>query len=142
FDYFRCVAYQTRGGGIALAERLTPDRVANSAGLSGTKSQGELYAKNKLVDHILKISAYSDSVDTKWIQDHFDDWGGMENRDATTKVLFLQRLTDSPSVQNARLILKVLMSIKRDGTLPDDKGFILGLMGGKDKAISALRRGL
>jgi Na+-transporting NADH:ubiquinone oxidoreductase subunit NqrB len=83
--------------------------------------QQKLYRDNQqLIDWILHIGiqspeggTYSNSLTDTWVRSHFDEWGGVSNRWATSLRHFVRVLAPrSTEIENAECILKCLVQVQ------------------------------
>jgi hypothetical protein len=80
---------------------------------SSLRSQAELADRNQLVDYIINIREYADSLDADWVAANGRGWDGLSRRWASTKGNFLRVLGDgnTSATANARLIVEILESV-------------------------------
>ncbi|MEW5958055.1 MAG: hypothetical protein AB1801_10050 [Chloroflexota bacterium] len=71
--------------------------------------QRQRRTRNQLVDHIINIRTYSESLEFEWVARHVRDWGGIANRWRHTKARWVQVLSEQP-VGSTGLILEILES--------------------------------
>jgi hypothetical protein len=103
--------YPTYGGGRATATKLHNPASHPADTIRDVAQQLFLFAGQKLLDHILSMKEYANSLTAGWIRTHFHIYGGIANRTNETKGLYIRVLANSGGVANARLILQILQSV-------------------------------
>jgi hypothetical protein len=78
------------------------------------EQQRQRRTSNQLIDHIIDISTYSESLRVGWVRSHIRDWGGVSNRWRHTKGRYIQVLSDEP-VGSGGPILDILESESEAG---------------------------
>ena len=102
--------YPTHGGRRAAAAKFNP--VGHpSPYLRDKVEEWTAFAGDQLLDYILKVKEYSDSLEADWVRENIDVYGGIANRTRETKDLYIKVLARSGGVEDARLILKILQSV-------------------------------
>jgi hypothetical protein len=104
--------------------------------------QRQYRTRNQLVDYIINIPTYSESLEVEWVRTHIREWGNLSNRWRHTKGRYCQVLAEEP-VGNAGLVLDILESETDSG------GFhhVVNWIGGGDfnrglvRVREAIRRG-
>jgi hypothetical protein len=131
-------AYAQWKSGQANSVRLDPTRLNGYAAY--IQVQQNLWAMDRLLDHILTMDEYSKSLKAGWIRDHFDAYGGIGNREPATKGLYVKVLTADGGVENARLVLRVLLSVARTPGNAAEWNAVVRAAGGIDVVRQAIRR--
>jgi hypothetical protein len=68
--------------------------------------------RQQLLDYVLSLIAYCrESLTPEWVERNAGNWGGVRNRWASTKGLFIRQLGAGRSPNAARLILEIMESI-------------------------------
>ena len=133
--------YATYGGGRAMASKLHSPATHPADTIRDLAQQLFLFAGQKLLDHILLMKEYSNSLTAGWIRDHFHIYGGIANRSNETKGLYIRVLANSGGVANARLILQILQSVPTQAdwievAVAADVGRLFG------NGVNTIRKGL
>ncbi len=135
--------YETRRGGWAASVQLNPATLSGAPYLQGLDYQRRLLQRDQLVDYVLSMSEYADSVRADWVRQNFSNWGGISNRWLSSKVVFMKRLAGAGGDLNARFMVHILMSI--DPTRRSDWDAVVRAAGGIDRlrsVLSGIRRRL
>jgi hypothetical protein len=103
-------SYAAYGGGRAMAPKLNA-AAPPTAAIQDLVRQWSAFAASQLLDYILLMKEYSDSLTAGWIRDHFDIYGGIANRTNETKGLYIKVLAHAGGVANAGLVLQILRSV-------------------------------
>jgi hypothetical protein len=98
--------------------------------------QSRFAARDQLVDYVINIRTYADSLEVDWVARHARDWGGLSNRWGSTKGEFLRVLggDHDASAEQAGLIVAILESVS-----PTEWREVIRTAGGEDKVRRAVR---
>ncbi len=135
--------YQTRNGGTATSVQLNPATLSGAPYLQGLDYQRTLLGRDQLVDYVLSMSEYSDSVRTDWVRQNFNNWGGIGNRWPSSQGVFIRRLASDGGELNAAFIVRILLSVSH--TRRDVWDYLVRMAGGLDRlrsVLSSIRRRL
>jgi hypothetical protein len=158
------IYYYRELSGPGVLNALTGKRVwlGKSTNFDEYRDQSRYLDKDQLVDYVLSADTYYTGpsyLDPQWIMDNHRNWGGLKNRWAATKRLYVQLLLPAAhSSHFAALVLDILESIEtkeewdamigaikkagRDGSLRSLQVSFDALVGDRDRAarISHLER--
>jgi hypothetical protein len=101
--YFR----ELSGPGVfnEVADRLYRIRPSS---LDILKEQSDYVKDDQLVDYVISVRTYRQSLTPGWIARHADDWGGLANRWADTRGRYIHVLARDDDPDSAGLILDIL----------------------------------
>lgn len=77
--------------------------------ISSLESQRTFRARGQLVDYVMTMPGYRQSVEAAWVKNHINHWGGIKYRWRYTRARYLQVLSED-SFSNIRIILNILES--------------------------------
>jgi hypothetical protein len=100
----------------------SPSTITKAVALTGPSTLGapsetdkarQWRSNNQLVDFVLAKPAYIDKIGPSWVKANLGLWGGIRNRWATSKGVFVRALATNTDMGNGMLILDVLDSISQ-----------------------------
>jgi hypothetical protein len=118
FD-FQCTYFRELVPGVSYFSPTKGMRTTaqTSAAIPGAPSETANACKwqtnNQLVDYVIAIPVYQDRVDVRWVKSNLPKWGGLANRWATSRGLFVRALAAHANPANGTLILDILESISQ-----------------------------
>ena len=78
---------------------------------SETDKARKWHMNKQLVDFVLAKPIYQDKINAHWVKSHLTQWGGLKNRWATSRGVFVRALAANTDTANGSLILDILESI-------------------------------
>jgi hypothetical protein len=140
FD-FQCTYFTELLPGVSYVSPATGKRASaqTNAAIIGAPSETATACKwqknNQLVDFIIAKSFYQGMINAYWVKSNLSKWGGLANRWATSRGLFVRALAANADLANGMLILDILESIGQ----PKDWNEVLRVAGDFNQVRRVLR---